>query len=81
MSRVHARSVSPAAWFARRCSKAFTGFFADSASVIRRAASLPMASSEGTAGASPGHHATTGASGSSSGITMPAPASSAASGP
>ncbi len=47
VSRVHARSVSPAAWFARRCSKAFTGFFADSASVIRRAASLPMASVDG----------------------------------
>ena len=81
VSRVHTRSVSPSAWFARRCSNACTGFFADSASVIRRAASLPMASVDGTAGASPGHHATTGASGSSSGITMPAPASSAASAP
>ena len=57
------------------------GFFADSASVIRRCASRPMASREGTAGASLGHHATTGASGSSSGMTMPAPASSAASWP
>ena len=48
---------------------------------MRRCASLPTASSDGTAGASLGHHATTGASGSSSGMTMPAPGSSAASGP
>ena len=81
VSRVHTRSVSPSAWFARRCSNALTGFFADSASVIRRAASRPMASVDGSAGASLGHHATTGASGSSSGMTMPAPASSAARAP
>ena len=73
--------MSPAAWLARRCSNARIGFFADSASVIRRCGEPADGVLDGTAGASPGHHATTGASGSSSGMTMPAPASSAASGP
>ena len=60
VSRVQVRSVSPATWLARRCSNAFIGFFDDSASVMRRCASFPTASSDGTAGASPGHQATTG---------------------
>jgi hypothetical protein len=43
--------------------------------MIRRVASAPIGSFAGTAGASNGHHATTGVSGSSSGITQLAPSS------
>ena len=49
------------------------GRLAAAASVIRRWASAPIGSSAGTSGASPGHHATTGASASSSGTTTDAP--------
>ena len=67
--RVQARSVSPAAYDARRRSSARMGRAASAASVMRRWARRPTGSSATSSGAVPGHHTTTGASGTSSGST------------
>ena len=61
--RVQARSVSPAAYDARRRSSARMGRAASAASVMRRWARRPTGSSATSSGAVPGHHTTTGASG------------------
>ena len=71
--RVHARSVSPAAYASRRRSSSLRGEAAEAASVMRRCAIMPMGSRLGTAGARPGHHATTGESGSCRGVSTLSP--------
>ena len=78
VSRVHAKSESPG----RRCARGGAARPADrpgvEASVIRRCAMRPIGESLTRSGASPGHHATTGASGRSMPVIRPsssAPAS------
>ena len=69
VTRAHARSVSPGAYAPARFSSISAGSLAMVLSMIRRAAMAPTGSCDGTFGASRGHQATIGASGSRSGIT------------
>jgi len=69
VTRAHARSVSPGAYVPARLPSISCGCFAVVLSMIRRVAMAPTGSCDGTSGASRGHQATIGASGSRSGIT------------
>jgi hypothetical protein len=67
--RAHAKSVSPGRYPAASRFSAPSGSAPPAESVTRRWAIAPSASSPGLAGAVPGHHVTTGVSGTSRGST------------
>src|SRR5690625_6401067 len=62
VSRVQARSVSPAVWFRFKARSLLHGAGHSFVSVMRRWAILPSAVPAGLSGASWGHHTTTGRS-------------------